>query len=621
MSQVRSSNSDFSNIRMSFTSLTTIDEAISVNENEKKGARSNLYSLLFQEKLTKLVILPSILIGAAPLSMYYVFGAIISEISLWMHAGRTYDPFQECLKSVYVLLIISVFAGIFKFIDTFCWIRIGSNLSTKVRRQVFSNLMKSEVSFFDTTPIGGILTLLSEDVQQVEDAFGQIKGNQLQGISQFFTGILIAFIFSWKMALVSLVVIPAIVIIALIFTPGITKFGEKKFKYVSDSMTIAEETLSFIRTVRGFNREGKEIERFENRVNKSVQFEQKLGYRVSGMTCLVMLSIWGMVLGNFYFGSTLVEKGEMLAGDMFSVFGYTMLGCLGALSVQGTMQTEQKAIAAGARVLKLSHHVPSIPFEGGIILDDFKGEIEFRNVSFKYPTRDVYVLKDVSFIIKPGQTGALVGHSGSGKSTCIQLIERYYDVSEGYVLFDGVDVRELDPRWLHRNISLVSQEPTLFQMSIKENIAYGCNNLNENDVFEAAEIASCKKFIEKLSDGYNTLVGERGSSLSGGQRQRIAIARAIIKKPKILITDEATSALDSGSEKKVQVALDRVMKNLTAIIVAHRLCTIRNSHVIYVFDAGEIKEVGNHESLVEAKGYYYNLIQRQLMQEELHNDK
>jgi ABC-type multidrug transport system fused ATPase/permease subunit len=238
-------------------------------------------------------------------------------------------------------------------------------------------------------------------------------------------------------------------------------------------------------------------------------------------------------------------------------------------------------------------------------------------VSFKYPSRDVYVLKNVSFEIKPGQTGALVGHSGSGKSTCVQLLERFYDVTDGFILIDDVDIRDLDPRWLHRKISLVSQEPTLFQKSIKENVKYGVDpNTPDQEVLEALETANCKKFLSKLSDGINTQVGEKGASLSGGQRQRVAIARAIIKKPIILMTDEATSALDAGSEKKVQEALDRILTSLTGVVVAHRLTTIRNSDIIYVFDGGEIVEFGNHDSLVEKKGSYFKLIQKQLSAEE-----
>jgi ABC-type multidrug transport system fused ATPase/permease subunit len=206
-----------------------------------------------------------------------------------------------------------------------------------------------------------------------------------------------------------------------------------------------------------------------------------------------------------------------------------------------------------------------------------------------------------------------VGHSGSGKSTCIQLLERFYDVTEGFILLDGVDIRELDPRWIHRQISLVSQEPTLIQKSIKENILYGVDpTTSEEEINSALETANCKKFISKLSEGYDTNVGEKGASLSGGQRQRVAIARAVIKKPTILMTDEATSALDAESEKKVQQALDVIMKDVTGVVVAHRLSTIRNANIIYVFDAGEIKEVGTHESLVANQGVYFQLVQRQL---------
>jgi ABC-type multidrug transport system fused ATPase/permease subunit len=229
---------------------------------------------------------------------------------------------------------------------------------------------------------------------------------------------------------------------------------------------------------------------------------------------------------------------------------------------------------------------------------------------------DVYVLKNMSFVIEAGQTGALVGHSGSGKSTCIQLLERFYDVTDGFILFDGHDIRELNPRWLHRKISLVSQEPTLFQRSIKENVLYSVESATDEEVNHALEIANCNKFISKLSEGIETYVGEKGASLSGGQRQRVAIARAVLKKPVILMTDEATSALDAGNERKVQEALDRVMVGMTGVVVAHRLSTIRNAAIIYVFDAGEIIEVVNHESLIAKKGFYYKLVYRQLPDEE-----
>jgi ABC-type multidrug transport system fused ATPase/permease subunit len=238
-------------------------------------------------------------------------------------------------------------------------------------------------------------------------------------------------------------------------------------------------------------------------------------------------------------------------------------------------------------------------------------------VSFKYPTRDAYVLKNVSFVVESGRMVALVGHSGSGKSTCVQLIERFYDVTEGIILLDDRDITTIDPRWLHRKIGLVAQEPVLFQTTIRENILYGNHDATEGQILEAAEIANVKKFVEKFPHGFNELVGEKGTAMSGGQRQRIAIARAVVKDPVILLTDEATSALDAASEKKVQNALNRVMQGRTAVIVAHRLSTIRNADIIYVFDQGEIKEYGKHDDLVQAGGCYFNLVQRQLMNEQV----
>ncbi|OHT12887.1 ABC transporter family protein [Tritrichomonas foetus] len=405
-------------------------------------------------------------------------------------------------------------------------------------------------------------------------------------------------------------------IVTACVVPGILKNAALKFRHVSSSMTIAEETLSAIRTVKGCNREDIERDRFMKDTIGSAKAEKRIGIYILIMILCIQLVIWGFTILILWYGATEVDKGKLEVGDLFSVFGFSMFGCMGIIALQGSMQGEQKAIASGARILKLSQHVPTIPFEGGKIIENFKGHIEFKNVSFKYPTRDVYVLRNVSFEIKPGQMGALVGHSGSGKSTSVQLLERYYDAEEGLVLLDGEDIRTLDPRWLHHVIGLVQQEPALFQMSIKENIKYGAPDATDEEVLAAAEIASAKKFVDKLDHGFDQQVGDRGSALSGGQRQRIAIARAVIKNPVILITDEATSALDAASEKKVQKALDKVMEGRTAVVVAHRLSTIRNANVIYVFDSGEIKEIGNHDSLVKLGGFYYNLVKRQMSQQE-----
>jgi len=642
------------------TSHSQGSKQIQVNEEEKKQARSTLYSVLFKNWKAKAGILPSLISGAVPILTFLVFGDILNAIQRYalmnsiansflsgapkpsdlMYMGALFpgginttlynystigmmlkskieDPMPDIEKYALYMAGIAVIAGIAKFFDVYLWIRVGSELSTQIRKDLFMNMMKSEVTFFDVNPIGGILTLLSEDAQMVQDSFGHVKGTQIANLAQFLVGISLAYIYSWKLALIATGTLPVIGLAVFIFIPGIMKHSSIRFQHLGKSMTIAEETLSSIRTVRGYNREDKELERFDAETQKSADHEKSIGTTIVWMMMIVMACIWSMVIYNLNYGSKLVDEsmkgdGSFQVGDLMSVFGFCMFGCFGILQLQGSLQGEQKAIAAGARILKLSTHVPTVAFEGGIEPEDFRGHIKFENVTFRYPTRPVDVLINVSFEVPPGSIAALVGHSGSGKSTCVQLLERYYDVSEGVITIDGRPIQDYNPRWLHRKMGLVSQEPTLFRTTIKENIKYGAPNATDAEVEAAAETANAKRFIDKMEKKFETMVGEKGASLSGGQRQRVAIARAVIKNPVILVTDEATSALDASSEKKVQTALDQVMKGRTAVLVAHRLSTIRNANTIYVFDAGKIMEQGTHDELVAKHGVYYNLVERQL---------
>jgi ABC-type multidrug transport system fused ATPase/permease subunit len=481
-----------------------------------------------------------------------------------------------------------------------------------IRVNMFRNMMCSDVSFFDTTRIGAILTLLSEDAENVQEAFGTTKRSQFTQLGQVLIGLITVWAYNWKLALLAMAYIPVCITVIAVMSYFIDAHVMRKFKYTAESMTIAEETLAAVRTVKAFNRERHEDGRFLRETQKAERQEHWIGGYACFMFWVVMVLNWVLMLGSMYWGGKMVQDGEMEAGNLFSIFGSELFGNFALIMLQTSLQAEQKAIASGGRILDYTEYRPAVNFSGGEEIEDFRGHIEFRNVSFKYPTRDVYVLRDVSFVIEPGQIGALVGHSGSGKSTCVQLLERFYDVTEGVILLDGRDIRELNPRWLHRRMALVSQEPILFQMSIRENIKYGKRKATEEDIQSAVVTANAARFITKFEKGLETVVGEKGSTLSGGQRQRIAIARAVIRNPVVLITDEATSALDAASEKKVQLALDKVMEGRTAVVVAHRLSTIRNAHVIYVFDTGEIKEQGTHDDLVQRKGWYYELVKRQL---------
>lgn len=526
--------------------------------------------------------------------------------------GQVYNPMPKIVTCTKKMTAIAAAFAFCMFWDVFLWTLVGTRVQNKMKIAMFTNLMKSEIAFFDVTPIGNILTLLSEDAESIEMAFGTVKATQFQSVTQGILGLIFAFTRKWQVAFVSICFIPIVAICLLCIIPSILKNSALKFKHVSKSMTIAEETLSAVRTVRGFCREEAETKRFVRSTKDGARHDRNIGLLIALFLFVVLVSVIADLLADFYYGATFVNKNELSFGDLGTLFTYTLLGSFGVVSIQGTMQGEEKCIAAGARILAVAEHVPTIPFDGGEQIEDFKGEIEFRNVSFKYPTRDAYVLKNVSFVIHKDQSGALVGHSGSGKSTCVQLLERFYDANEGLVLLDGHDIKTLDPHWLHQKIALVGQEPVLFRNSLRENIKYGAHDATDEEVLAAIEIANAKKILTKLENGLDTLVGDKGSTLSGGQRQRFAIARAVIKKPTILICDEATSALDSESEKKVQIALDKVTQNCTSVTVAHRLSTIRNCDIIYVFDAGEIKESGNHNELVKKGGFYYNLVFRQL---------
>ncbi|KAK8883936.1 hypothetical protein M9Y10_043038 [Tritrichomonas musculus] len=425
---------------------------------------------------------------------------------------------------------MAVATAICIFMVSFLWVRMGSRFILDLKAQLFDSLKMNDIPYFDITPIGSVLTLLGEDSQLVQENFGTTKGIQFQNMGQFLTGIILAYAYQWKLTLIATCVFPFAILNIFLFSIFIDKHINRKFFFVARMTTIAKETLASIRTVSGFNRED-----IEYIIDCSVKEEQKALAGVNSMFTIIMNGVWTVIIGNLYYGGTIVDKGQLQAGNLMSVFGFMIFGSMGLIELQSSLQGEQKAISSGSRILSVISHVLSIPFSGGDTISDFKGHITFQNVSFKYHTRDVYVLKNTSFEIKPGQMGALVGHSRSGKSMCVQLLERFYDVNEGFIFLDGHDITTLDPRWLHRQIGLVSQEPILFQLSIKENIMYAKPDAIMEEEERAAEMANAKKFIEKLNGKYDFFFGEKGGSLSGGQRQRIAIARALIKQLQLSI--------------------------------------------------------------------------------------
>ena len=326
--------------------------------------------------------------------------------------------------------------------------------------------------------------------------------------------------------------------------------------------------------------------------------------------------MWGTIALGFWYGGNLIIDNELSLGDYFKVFGLMLMSVMGMIQTTASFPDFTKARLSETYLLKVIKRVPEIPFKGGKKIDNLVGNISIRNVDFIYPARpNITVLKNFSLEIKAGQSVALVGPSGSGKSTIVGLLEKFYNPNKGSIEIDGIDITEIDPMWLHRNLGIVTQEPVLFAATIKDNIAYavGLENVTDEQIMNAAKLANCHNFIMDLPEQYDTLLGEKGVSMSGGQKQRIAIARALIQNPKLLLLDEATSALDTESEALVQAALDTLMHGRTTICIAHRLSTIKNSDMICVLVKGNLMEKGKHDDLLRNEnGVYRKLAEKQL---------
>jgi ATP-binding cassette subfamily B protein len=314
------------------------------------------------------------------------------------------------------------------------------------------------------------------------------------------------------------------------------------------------------------------------------------------------------------YGGSLVAAGELTAGALTAFLVYTLLIAMGLGALADIWAEAMRALGAAERVFDLTERPPEMPVSGGRHLERVTGRVAYESVRFRYPTRpDVEVLQGIDLVVEPGQVVALVGPSGGGKSTMGAMLSRLYDPSAGRLTLDGVDLRDLDPAWLRRLVGVVSQEPVLFSTSIAENVRYGCPGATGDDVKQALRAANAEAFVSAFPDGLATKVGERGQQLSGGQKQRIAIARALLKDPRILLLDEATSALDAESEALVQDALTKLMRGRTSVVIAHRLSTVIGADRVVVIDGGQVVETGTHAELMARGGAYARLVERQLL--------
>lgn len=520
---------------------------------------------------------------------------------------------QCSLYLVYLGLVVMAVA----FMEGYCWSKTSERQVLKIRYMYVKAVLRQEVGFFDSqeATTSEIVNSISKDTSLIQEVLSEKVPIFLMNMSVFISGLVFSAYFSWRLFLVAFPTIFLLIIPGILYGKYLLHLSNKSFQEYSKANGIVGQALSSIKTVYSFTAERSIIQKYSSTLDRTKKLGIKQGIAKGlaiGSTGL-SFAIWALLA---WFGSRLVmHKGE--SGGRIYAAGVSFV--LGGLAL-GVAIPEVKyfieASVAASRIFDRIDRIPEIDGEEtrGLVLDKIRGELEFEHVMFTYPSRpDTIVLKDFDLKIEAGKTVALVGGSGSGKSTAITLIQRFYDANGGAVRVDGVDIRTFRLKWLREQMGLVSQEHALFGTSVKENILFGKLDATMDEVVAAATTANAHNFIRQLPNGYETKVGERGSFLSGGQKQRIAIARAIIRNPAILLLDEATSALDSESETLVQNALDEASMGRTTLVVAHKLTTIRNADLIAVLSNGCIVEMGNHTDLINKNGHYAQLakLQRQ----------
>lgn len=493
-------------------------------------------------------------------------------------------------------------------------------MACEIRRDLFEKILIQDIEFFDANRTGELVNRLTTDVQDFKSSFKQTISQGLRSIAQLIGGSISLFIISPQLATIALISVPTAVLFGSFLGKSLRELSRKSQAQTEKATNVCQEALGNIRTVRSCAAEHIELMFFDVESQESARLSQQLGTGIALFQALTNMFLNCMVLGTLYLGGHLMSSNSITAGQLMA-FLVASQGVQRSLS-QGSilMGNVIRGMTAGSRVFEYLAIEPKVDLVAGSIIsdEDLKGEIRFEGVTFAYPSRpDQVVLKDFNLTLKEGQTVALVGSSGSGKSTVAALLERFYEPLNGAIYIDGVNLQEISPIWLRNEvIGYIDQQPILFGCSIKENIKYGRQSASDDEILEAAKQSQSHDFIESLPEKYQTNVGERGAQLSGGQRQRIAIARALLKEPVILILDEATSALDAGSEAEVQKALDTAIVNRTTLVIAHRLSTVKNADVIVVIDNGRIKEQGSHNELMRKKGLYYDLVKKQEKDEE-----
>uniref|UniRef100_A0A0N5AY89 ABC-type antigen peptide transporter n=1 Tax=Syphacia muris TaxID=451379 RepID=A0A0N5AY89_9BILA len=519
-------------------------------------------------------------------------------------------------KSVLIMTVLSISGALFGGLRGGSFTYSQARIDRRIRDHLFRSLVKQEIGFFDQNKTGEICSRLNADCQTMSNTLSLYINVLTRNVTMLFGSVIFMFSLSWRLSMVTVIAIPIIFLISKVYGVYYDKLSEETQESIAKANDVAEEVISAIRTVKSFACEKFESLRFLHYLDITLSIGCKKAIAYVGFVWTSELMQMGILIAVLWYGGHLLIKGKIDSGLLVSFLLYQFqlgenLRELGEVW-NGLMQ----AVGASRKVFEFIDRRPEVLNRGKVAFDSSKnleGKIEFKNVCFSYPTKtECPVMQNMSFTVNPGEVVALVGPSGSGKSSCIAMLEHFYEPESGQVLLDGIPVNEYDHKFLHTQVALVGQEPVLYSRSVKENIGYGIKQISDDEVEHAAKLSNAHDFIIDTTDGYETNVGEKGSQMSGGQKQRIAIARALVRKPVVLLLDEATSALDAESEHLVQEAISKNLSGHTVLVIAHRLSTVENADKIIVINHGKVEQEGVYSELAQTDGLFKTLVQKQL---------